>query len=177
MKSLRNQIGSRLEQWFKGKGWTGREFAERMGINEGNVRKYFRGELDAQNLTAALFKEGCDVRWLITGKITNDELRITNEENASTEKLKGLKVKSRVKRKEITVEQFKMLQLLERSGIEDAESLVEALNTQEKVEGFLRALGIKGEEESSEEAVSNKPLAKREKMKKTKKVAEVKAKK
>ena len=65
--------GTRLELWWKLKGWSKAEFARRMQIWPQNVNKYFSGELDPTNLVETLMKEGCDVVWIIDGKTTEKE--------------------------------------------------------------------------------------------------------
>jgi transcriptional regulator with XRE-family HTH domain len=64
------QRGSRLKIWWKLKGWSKAEFAERMKIWPQNVNKYFTGELDPINLIEQLIKEECDIVWIIDGKTT-----------------------------------------------------------------------------------------------------------
>ena len=64
--------GSRLKLWWKSKGWSKVEFANRMKIWPQNVNKYFSGELDPTNLIAQLMKEECDVVWIIDGKTTEN---------------------------------------------------------------------------------------------------------
>jgi len=62
------QRGSRLELWWKSKGWSKAEFAKRMKIWPQNVNKYFSGILDPLNLIEQLIKEECDIAWIIDGK-------------------------------------------------------------------------------------------------------------
>jgi transcriptional regulator with XRE-family HTH domain len=64
------QRGSRLELWWKLKGWSKTEFAQRMKIWPQNVNKYFSGELDPINLIEQLIKEECDIVWIIDGNTT-----------------------------------------------------------------------------------------------------------
>jgi hypothetical protein len=64
--------GNRLESWWKSKGWSKAEFAQRMSIWPQNVNKYFSGELDPTNLIEQLMKEDCDVVWII-GKAEKEQ--------------------------------------------------------------------------------------------------------
>jgi transcriptional regulator with XRE-family HTH domain len=64
------QRGSRLNLWWKLKGWSKAEFANRMKIWPQNVNKYFSGELDPINLIEQLIKEKCDIVWIIDGNTT-----------------------------------------------------------------------------------------------------------
>ena len=65
--------GNRLESWWKSKGWSKAEFAQRMNIWPQNVNKYFSGELDPTNLIEQLMKEDCDVVWIIDGKAEKEQ--------------------------------------------------------------------------------------------------------
>ncbi|MGA3285814.1 MAG: helix-turn-helix transcriptional regulator [Bacteroidota bacterium] len=74
--------GNRLESWWKSKGWSKAEFAQRMSIWPQNVNKYFSGELDPTNLIEQLMKEDCDVVWIIDGKSEKEPRGMVSEPSA-----------------------------------------------------------------------------------------------
>jgi hypothetical protein len=73
--------GNRLESWWKLKGWSKAEFAQRMSIWP-HVNKYFSGDLDPTNLIAQLIKEDCDVVWIIDGKAEKEQGGMVAEPSA-----------------------------------------------------------------------------------------------
>jgi len=74
--------GKRLESWWKSKGWSKAEFAQRMSIWPQNVNKYFSGELDPTNLIEQLMKEDCDIVWIIDGKSEKEQRGMIAEPSA-----------------------------------------------------------------------------------------------
>jgi transcriptional regulator with XRE-family HTH domain len=62
------QKARRLQGFIDSQSWNKAEFARRMGIAQQSVNRYLTGELDPMNLAEELFKEGCDIEWLMTGK-------------------------------------------------------------------------------------------------------------
>ncbi len=58
------EVGHRLEEFIRSKGWTKKEFARRVDINPANVSKYIRGALDVQHIVVQLIANGCDVKQL-----------------------------------------------------------------------------------------------------------------
>jgi transcriptional regulator with XRE-family HTH domain len=71
MQSGENSL-LRLREWIDTKGWTNKEFAERMNIQPSHVAKYLDGRLNLKNLHLPLMREGCDLHWLETGERRQD---------------------------------------------------------------------------------------------------------